>query len=134
VGRIVNISSLDAIAATDGLGHYCAAKAGVAQSTKVAAGELGRTASASTRSPRGTTRTPLSEGFTVGGMGEKFLAHTPLGLEARHGEPEDIARVAAFLLFDLSSRVTGHMIPVDGGNHVRGLFSYWDAAVEEGIV
>jgi 3-oxoacyl-[acyl-carrier protein] reductase len=35
---------------------------------------------------------------------------------------------------DLSSRITGMTIPVDGGNHVRGLFSYWDVAVQEGIV
>jgi NAD(P)-dependent dehydrogenase (short-subunit alcohol dehydrogenase family) len=133
-GAIVNISSLNAIAATDGLGHYCAAKAGVAQFTKVAAGELGRYGIRVNAIAPGTTETPLSEGFTIGGMGDEFLAHTPLGPEPRHGLPQDIADVAAFLLSDLSGRVTGHMIPVDGGNHVRGLFSYWDVAVREGIV
>lgn len=133
-GAIVNITSLNAVAATDGLGHYCAAKAGVAQFTKVCAGELGRYGIRANAVAPGTTRTPLSEGFTIGRMGDEFLAHTPLGPEARHGEPEDIAKVTAFLLSDLADRVTGHMIPVDGGNHVRGLFSYWDVAVEEGIV
>ena len=133
-GAIVNISSLNAIAATDGLGHYCAAKAGIAQFTKVAAGELGRFGIRVNAIAPGTTDTPLSAGFTVGGMGEEFLAHTPLGPEPRHGLPQDIADVAAFLLSDLAGRVTGHMIPVDGGNHIRGLFSYWDVAVREGIV
>jgi 3-oxoacyl-[acyl-carrier protein] reductase len=133
-GAIVNISSLNAVAATDGLGHYCAAKAGITQFTKVCAGEMGRFGIRVNAIAPGTTRTPLSEGFTVGRMGDEFLSHTPLGREPRHGEPEDIALVAAFLLSNLSRRVTGHMIPVDGGNHVRGLFSYWDVAVEEGIV
>lgn len=133
-GAIVNISSLNAIAATDGLGHYCAAKAGVSQFTKVCAGELGRHDIRVNAIAPGTTRTPLSEGFTIGRMGEEFLARVVIGAQPRHTEPQDIANVAAFLLSDLSSRITGLTIPVDGGNHVRGLFSYWDVAVEEGIV
>jgi 3-oxoacyl-[acyl-carrier protein] reductase len=133
-GAIVNISSLNAIATTDGLGHYCAAKAGVSAFTKVCAGELGRHDIRVNAIAPGTTRTPLSEGFTVGAMGQAFLDRVVIGKEPRHGEPEDIADVTAFLLSNLSSRVTGLTIPVDGGNHLRGLFSYWDAAVEEGIV
>lgn len=133
-GAIVNISSLNAIAATDGLGHYCAAKAGVSQFTKVCAGELGRHDIRVNAIAPGTTRTPLSEGFTIGRMGQEFLDRVVLGEHPRHTEPQDIADVAAFLLSERSSRITGLTIPVDGGNHVRGLFSYWDVAVEEGIV
>ncbi|MEI7626283.1 MAG: SDR family NAD(P)-dependent oxidoreductase [Actinomycetota bacterium] len=133
-GAIVNISSLNAIAATDGLGHYCAAKAGVSQFTKVCAGELGRFEIRVNAIAPGTTRTPLSEGFTVGRMGDEFLNRVVIGKEPQHTEPQDIANVAIFLLSDLASRITGLTIPVDGGNHVRGLFSYWDVAVEEGIV
>lgn len=133
-GAIVNISSLNAIAATDGLGHYCAAKAGVSQFTKVCAGELGRHDIRVNAIAPGTTRTPLSEGFTIGRMGEEFLRRVVIGAEPRHTEPQDIADVTAFLLSELAGRITGVTIPVDGGNHVRGLFSYWDVAVEEGIV
>jgi 3-oxoacyl-[acyl-carrier protein] reductase len=133
-GAIVNISSLNALAATDGLGHYCAAKAGVSQFTKVCAGELGRHDIRVNAIAPGTTRTPLSEGFTIGGMGQAFLDRVVIGADPRHTEPQDIANVAAFLLSDLAGRITGVTIPVDGGNHVRGLFSYWDVAVEEGIV
>jgi 3-oxoacyl-[acyl-carrier protein] reductase len=133
-GAIVNISSLNAIAATDGLGHYCAAKAGVSQFTKVCAGELGRYGVRVNAIAPGTTVTPLSEGFTIGAMGQAFLDRVVLDAEPRHTMPQDIANVAAFLMSDLSSRITGMTIPVDGGNHVRGLFSYWDVAVQEGIV
>ncbi|MBA3347197.1 MAG: SDR family oxidoreductase [Actinobacteria bacterium] len=133
-GAVVNISSLNAIAATDGLGHYCAAKAGVSQFTKVCAGELGRHDIRVNAIAPGTTRTPLGEGFTVGRMGEEFLARTLVGRTPRHGEAQDIADVTAFLLSDLAARITGVTIPVDGGGHVRGLFSYWDVAKEEGLV
>ncbi|GAA4853340.1 hypothetical protein [Pseudonocardia dioxanivorans] len=33
-----------------------------------------------------------------------------------------------------AQRVTGHVIPVDGGQHVRGLHSYWDVAEAQGLV
>lgn len=133
-GAIVNISSLNAIAATDGLGHYCAAKAGVSQFTKVCAGEFGRYGIRVNAIAPGTTRTPLGEGFTVGRMGDEFLARTLIGRSPRHGEAQDIADVTAFLLSGLAARITGVTVPVDGGGHVRGLFSYWDVAKEEGLV
>ena len=38
----------------------------------------------------------------------------------RLGWPEDQARVALFLASDLSSFVTGHNIPVDGGTKTGG--------------
>jgi NAD(P)-dependent dehydrogenase (short-subunit alcohol dehydrogenase family) len=133
-GAIVNISSLNGQVVTDGLGHYCAAKAGIEALTKVCAGELGRHGIRVNAIAPGTTRTPLGEGFTVGRMGEEFLSRILIGPEARHGEAQDIADVAAFLLSELAGRITGHTIPVDGGTHVRGLFSYWDVAAAQGLV
>jgi 3-oxoacyl-[acyl-carrier protein] reductase len=132
-GSIVNISSLNAIAATDGLGHYCAAKAGVMQFTKVCAGELGRHGIRVNSIGPGTVNTPLGAGFTVGQIGQEFLDRT-LVVPPRHQEPSDIADVAQFLMSSAAQRITGHFIPVDGGQHVRGLHSYWDVAEAQGLV
>ena len=132
-GTIVNISSLNAIAATDGLGHYCAAKAGVMQFTKVCAGELGRHGIRANSIGPGTVDTPLGAGFTVGQIGQEFLDRT-LVFPPRHQSASDIADVALFLMSPAAQRITGHFIPVDGGQHVRGLHSYWDVAEAQGLV
>jgi glucose 1-dehydrogenase len=122
-GAIVNTSSLNAEAATDGIAHYCAAKAAVSQLTKVAAAELAPSGIRVNAVAPGITRTPMSEGgFLAGRMGEEFLAHTPMG---RFGEPEDVARAVAFLASDDAGWVTGVTLPVDGGGHIRGLQNYW---------
>lgn len=126
---IVNISSLNYTAATDGLSHYCAGKAAVSQFTKVAAAEMGRHGIRVNAIAPGLVRTPLTEGtLTTGRMGEEFLARTPLG---RVGEPEDIARVAALLCSSEAAWITGETISVDGGTHIRGLHSYWDTLQED---
>ena len=124
-GGVVNISSLNCTAATDGLGHYCAAKAAVAHFTKVCAAEWGRYGLRANAIAPGSIRTPLTEdsGLLGGEMGREFLVRTPLG---RIGETADIARVAAFLLSEESYWITGATLAVDGGQHIRGLHSYWD--------
>lgn len=132
-GGIVNIASLNAVAATDGLGHYCAAKAGIMQFTQVCAGELGRHGIRANSIGPGTVNTPLGAGFTVGQIGQEFLDRT-LVAPPRHQEASDIADVAMFLLSPEAGRITGHFIPVDGGQHVRGLHSYWDVAEAQGLV
>jgi NAD(P)-dependent dehydrogenase (short-subunit alcohol dehydrogenase family) len=44
---------------------------------------------------------------------ERFLRGIPLD---RIGEPEDIAKAALFLASDAAGFITGHSLPVDGGN------------------
>jgi glucose 1-dehydrogenase len=130
-GAIVNTSSLNAEAATEGLAHYCAAKAAVSQLTKVAALELAPLGVRVNAVAPGITRTPMSEGGFLGGrMGEEFLAHTPMG---RFGEPEDIGRAVRLLCSDDAGWVTGVTLPVDGGGHMRGLHNYWDTMQEEPV-
>jgi 3-oxoacyl-[acyl-carrier protein] reductase len=130
---IVNISSLNAVAATDGMGSYCAAKAGVKSFTEVCAGELGRRNVRVNAIGPGLVNTPLGEGFSVGRIGQEFTDRT-LVADTRNQNPSDIADVALFLMSQAAQRITGHFIPVDGGQHVRGLHSYWDVALEQGLV
>lgn len=130
-GAVVNVSSLNHRAPTDGMGHYSAAKAGVSQLTAVAAGEAGRYGIRVNAVAPGSTRTPMTKetGLVEGAMGEAFEARTPLG---RVGEPEDVADVVAFLASPRARWVTGATIPVDGGQHLRGLHSYYDTLFETG--
>lgn len=131
-GAVVNTSSLNYLAATDGLPHYSAAKAGLSQFTKVVAAEAGRHGIRVNAVAPGSTRTPMTEGngLLEGKMGEEFLDRTPLG---RIGEPDDVAKVVAFLASDYGQWVTGETICVDGGQHIRGLPSYWDTLEEMGM-
>jgi glucose 1-dehydrogenase len=125
-GAVVNISSLNQVAVTDGLAHYCASKAGLANLSKVAASELGRYGIRVNVVAPGAILTPLAEGAGLmqGRMAEEFLAHTPLGKP--HGSPADVAGVVSFLCSEDASWMTGDTLSVDGGNHIRGLHSYWD--------
>jgi len=124
-GSIINISSLNATLATDGLAIYSAAKAGVEQFTKAVASEVGSHGIQVNAIAPGVVRTPgtKANGLVEGAMGEAFIERTPL---ADVAEPEDIANVAVFLASDYAGWITGETIHVDGGQHVRGIHSYWD--------
>ncbi|MEM7248601.1 MAG: SDR family oxidoreductase [Acidobacteriota bacterium] len=50
-----------------------------------------------------------------GGVEESLRARVPLG---RLGTPDDIASLAAFLMSDLASWITGECVVVDGGDHL----------------
>ena len=124
-GVVVNISSLNQLSVTDGLGHYCASKAGLANLSKVAASEWGRHGIRVNVVAPGAIRTPLAESVGLMEiMGQEFLARTPLGKMC--GMPADVAGVVAFLCGEDAAWITGETISVDGGNHIRGLHSYWD--------
>jgi 3-oxoacyl-[acyl-carrier protein] reductase len=132
VGRsIVNISSLNAVASVDGMAAYCAAKAGVKSLAEVYAGELGRYGIRVNTIGPGATITPMGPQHTP--MMPEFVDRT-LIYPRRLQETSDIADIALWLMSPAAQRLTGLFIPVDGGNHVRGLFSYWDKMVEGGIL
>lgn len=81
--------------------------------------------------------TEMTAPFVVGKSKDEFFNRTPLywgSDKARVGDPQDVAKLAAFLASDYSEWITGLTIAVDGGNHIKGLHSYWDLDVETGLI
>jgi 3-oxoacyl-[acyl-carrier protein] reductase len=110
-GRIINISSIYGTSGAKGEAAYCVAKAGVIGLTKTVAREAGLDGVTVNAIVPGLIRTPPMEKLP-----EKYkqpiIEQTLLG---RMGEPEEVARVAAFLASDDASYVTGTTITVSGG-------------------
>ncbi len=110
-GRIINISSIYGVLGAKGEAAYCTAKAGVIGLTKTLAREAGSDGVTVNAVVPGLIRTPPMER-----MPEKYRA--PIieqTLLRRMGEPEEVARVIAFLASDDASFVTGTTITVSGG-------------------
>lgn len=110
-GRIVNISSIYGLMGAKGEVAYAAAKAGVLGLTKTLAREGGRDGVTVNAVVPGMIRTP-----PIMRMPEKYrdpiIAESILG---RIGEPEEVARVVAFLSSEDASYITATEIKVSGG-------------------
>ncbi|MFI0447047.1 SDR family oxidoreductase [Actinomadura sp. 6N118] len=116
-GAFVAISSIASSNTHRWFGAYGVSKAAVDHLVALAADELG-TAGVRVNGIRpGLVRTELVAGIAEPGpILDDYLACMPLG---RVGEPEDIAEAARFLAGPESSWVTGQVINVDGGHHLR---------------
>jgi NAD(P)-dependent dehydrogenase (short-subunit alcohol dehydrogenase family) len=112
-GNIVNVGSVNGLSAL-GDPAYSAAKAGMISMTRSIAQEYGRYGIRANIVLPGTVRTPIwAERQAKDPNVLKTLERWyPLG---RIVEPEEVARVIAFLASDLASAVTGATIPVDCG-------------------
>ena len=110
-GRIVNIGSVVGEMGNAGQVNYCASKAGMIGMTKAAARELAK---------RGITVNAVTPGFIETDMTavlsekvrESLMQQIPL---ERFGAPEDIANAVHFLVSDMGSYITGHVLSVNGG-------------------
>ncbi|CAN5325323.1 SDR family oxidoreductase [soil metagenome] len=112
-GSIVAIGSVNGIGAL-GDPAYSAAKAGMISLTRSLALEYGRYNIRSNIVLPGTVRTPLwvRRAAKNPEVLSQLVRWYPLG---RIVEPEDVARVTAFLASDAASAVTGAALPVDCG-------------------
>ena len=99
------------------LGAYGAAKAGLDHLCRVAADELGEFGVRVNSVQPGIVGTDLMTPITGGGaLLDDYLPLIPLG---RIGEPDEIAEMVRFLIGPESSWITGMVMPIDGGHHLR---------------
>jgi len=112
-GSIVNTSSVAGVVGLRLHTEYAAAKHGVIGLTKVAAIEYGKQRIRVNAVLPGGVRTPMITSLPDADKGiEQAIAMHPIG---RIGEPHEIGDVAAWLLSDSASFVTGSCIAADGG-------------------
>lgn len=108
-GRIVNISSVAAIAGNRGQTNYAAAKAGLHGATRSLALEL---------ASRGITVNTVAPGIIASPMiADAFPedAIARLVPMKRAGRPEEVADLVAFLASDRAGYISGQLISINGG-------------------
>lgn len=119
-GRIINISSSSAQSGAVHMAHYSSSKGGMIALTRTLAqefGEYGITSNAIP--PRFVHNTAMSnESFERPEMKARFQAMIDAGPIRRHGEPEDIAGMVAYLASDEAGYVTGQVMGVNGGRYI----------------
>jgi acetoacetyl-CoA reductase len=113
-GRIINVSSVNALKGQFGQTNYSAAKAGMHGFSKALAQEVVR---------KGVTVNTISPGYVATEMvmairaevREQIVASIPMG---RLAQPDEIAGLVAYLASDDAGYITGANISINGGLHM----------------
>jgi NAD(P)-dependent dehydrogenase (short-subunit alcohol dehydrogenase family) len=130
-GSLINVTSATAVMVPEGIAPYAGCKAGINFVTKIAALEYG---------PEQVRVNALAPGFVptamngFGGMSPTDECRVEINEDTvvasafidesalkRITTVDECADVALFLASDLSSSITGQILPVDGGNHLGRL-------------
>lgn len=108
-GRIVNISSVAAIAGNRGQTNYAAAKAGLHGATRSLSLEL---------ASRGITVNTVAPGIIASPMSDEVFGKELIDRLVpmkRAGKPEEVADLIAFLVSDRAAYISGQIISINGG-------------------
>jgi acetoacetyl-CoA reductase len=111
-GRVVNISSINGQKGQAGQVNYSAAKAGDLGFTKALAQEGARAGITVNAICPGYIGTEMVRAIDEKVLKERILPQIPVG---RLGEPEEIARIVAFLASDDAGFITGSTVSANGG-------------------
>lgn len=112
-GAIVTIASVTATVAVPGQAHYVASKGAITALTRAVALEGAPLGVRANCIAPGSIRTPMAAERLADPEQVRWLnGRVPLG---RVGEASEVAEVAAFLLSDRASYVSGDVVYVDGG-------------------
>ena len=118
-GRIVNVASVGGIRGVLNQTPYVASKHAVSGMTKNAALEYGRYGITTNAIAPGAILTPMvAEAFRQVNPDDPKAAETDFAKgnpTKRLGQPEEVAKVVAFLLSEDASYVNGQTIAIDGG-------------------
>ncbi len=130
-GSIVAVSSIAAVKPHPGMSPYAVSKAGLEALITNGANELGRDGVRVNAIRAGVVESDMTSGlYRDDAFAVRQLDETPLG---RLGSAVDLAEAVSFLVSPQASWVTGVCLPVDGGNHLRGMIATGQPGLARGI-
>ena len=113
-GRIINISSINALSGQIGQTNYSAAKAGIIGFTKALALESASKNITVNAIAPGYIHTEMLDTIPQDVL-DVLIKKIPVG---RLGKPEEIARAVAFLASDDAGFITGETLSINGGHYM----------------
>lgn len=108
-GRIINISSVAALAGNRGQVNYAAAKAGLHGATKSLAQELASRGITVNAIAPGIVASPMSEGVFSQELIDRLV---PM---RRAGRPQEVADLVGFIASERAAYISGQIISINGG-------------------